>query len=120
MKGGAHPSLFAAVSFPNSKKLPIYCWVDEFFNCPIAKPSLELTRCGDFLHHSRAVQPLNHDAINLLAHRIRLLKLCSVIAKTLHTKFYLVKISKNFHDVSCYGLLFLQISENNAMMLHTY
>ena len=27
MKGGAHPSPFAAFSFPNSKKVPIYCWV---------------------------------------------------------------------------------------------
>ena len=29
MKGGAHPSPFAALSFPNSKKVPIYCWVDR-------------------------------------------------------------------------------------------
>ena len=27
MKGGAHPSPFAALSFPNSKKVPIYCWI---------------------------------------------------------------------------------------------
>ena len=31
MKGGAHPSPFAALSFPNSKKVPIYCWVDKVF-----------------------------------------------------------------------------------------
>ena len=29
MKGGAHPSPFAALSFPNSKKVPIYCSVDR-------------------------------------------------------------------------------------------
>ena len=28
-KGGAHPSPFAALSFPNSKKVPIFCWVDR-------------------------------------------------------------------------------------------
>ena len=28
MKGGAHPSPSAALAFPNSKKVPIYCWVD--------------------------------------------------------------------------------------------
>ena len=27
MKGGAGPSAFVAVSFPNSKKVPIYFWV---------------------------------------------------------------------------------------------
>ena len=26
MKGGAHPSPFAALSFPDSKKVPNYCW----------------------------------------------------------------------------------------------
>ena len=26
---GAHPSSFAALSFPNSKKVPIYGWVDR-------------------------------------------------------------------------------------------
>ena len=29
MKGGAYLSPFAALSFPNSKKVPIYCWVDR-------------------------------------------------------------------------------------------
>ena len=55
MKGGAHPSPLAALSFPNSKKVPIYCWVDrEFSSRRTAKPSLELTLYGDFLHHNRA------------------------------------------------------------------
>ena len=31
MKGGAHPTPFAALSFLNSKKVPIYCWVDRVF-----------------------------------------------------------------------------------------
>ena len=31
MKGGARPSPFAALSFPNWKKIPIYCWVDRVF-----------------------------------------------------------------------------------------
>ena len=29
MKGRAHPSPFPALSFPNSKKVLIYCWVDR-------------------------------------------------------------------------------------------
>ena len=29
MKGGAHSSLLAVLFFPNSKKIPIYCWVDR-------------------------------------------------------------------------------------------
>ena len=28
MRGGGHPFPFAALSFPNSKKVPIYCWID--------------------------------------------------------------------------------------------
>ena len=42
MKGGANPSPFAALFFPDPKKVPIYCWVDsEFSSHQIAKPSLE-------------------------------------------------------------------------------
>ena len=29
VKGGAHPSPFAALSFPGSKNVPIYCWDDQ-------------------------------------------------------------------------------------------
>ena len=29
MNGAAHPSTFAALSFPDSKKEPLYCWVDR-------------------------------------------------------------------------------------------
>ena len=29
MEGGAHPTHFAALSFHDSKKVPIYCWVDR-------------------------------------------------------------------------------------------
>ena len=55
MKGGAHPPPFAALSFPYSNKIPIFCWVDrEFSSRRMAQPSLELTRYGDLLHHSRA------------------------------------------------------------------
>ena len=55
MKGGAHSSPFAALSFPNSKNVPIFCWVDrQFSSRRMAKPSLELTRYGDFLRHNRA------------------------------------------------------------------
>ena len=29
MNGGAHPSSFAALSLPDSKRIPIFCWVDR-------------------------------------------------------------------------------------------
>ena len=58
MKGGAHPSPFAALSFPDSKKVryPFSARLREreFSSRRTAQPSLELTRYGDFLHHSRA------------------------------------------------------------------
>ena len=61
MKGRAHPSPFAALSFPNSKKQPFTAGLTErVFQSPHAKPSLELTLYGDFLHHNRAtltIQP---------------------------------------------------------------
>ena len=54
MKGGAHPSPFAALAFPNSKKVPIYYWVDnESFPIVAASNSRPY---GDFLHHDRAAQ----------------------------------------------------------------
>ena len=72
MKGGAHPSPFAALSFPNSKKVPIFCWVDrEFSSRRMAQPSLELTRYGDFLHHSRAAlttQPRRLSNLGIISH----------------------------------------------------
>ena len=54
MKGGAYLSPFTALSSPNLKKVPIYCWADrEFSSRRIVKLSLELTLCCDFLHHNR-------------------------------------------------------------------
>ena len=44
MKGEAYPSPFAALAFPNLKKVYIYCLVDrEFSSRHMVKPSLELT-----------------------------------------------------------------------------
>ena len=54
MKGGAHLSPFAALSFPNLKKYQFSARLTEFPCRRMAQPSLELTRYGDFLHHSRA------------------------------------------------------------------
>ena len=43
MKGGVNTSYFAALSFPDSKKVPIYCLVDrESSSRRIVKPNLEL------------------------------------------------------------------------------
>ena len=56
MKGGAYPSPFASLSFPNSKKVPIHCWVNrESF--PVVgwrSPASNSRPYGDFLHHIRA------------------------------------------------------------------
>ena len=56
MKGGAHPSPPAALSFPTSKKVPIYCWVDrESFPVVVWRsPASNLRPYGDFLHRNRA------------------------------------------------------------------
>ena len=40
MKGGAHPSAFAALSFPNLKMVPNYCWVDRVSSLRMVKPAL--------------------------------------------------------------------------------
>ena len=56
MKGGAHPSLFAALAFPNSKKVPIYCWIEKESFPVIAwrSPASNSRHYGDFLHRNRA------------------------------------------------------------------
>ena len=54
MKGEAHPSLFAAFSSPNSKKVPIYCWVDRG-SYPVVAWRSQASNSrpyGDFLHRS--------------------------------------------------------------------
>ena len=53
MKGEAYPSPFAALAFPNSKKVPIHCWVDrerEFSSRRMANSQ----PYGNFLHFNRA------------------------------------------------------------------
>ena len=53
MKGGAHPSPFTALAFPDSKKVPIYCWVDRE-NFPVVKwrsPASNSRPYSDFKHH---------------------------------------------------------------------
>ena len=56
MRDGAHPSPFAALFFPVSKKVPIYCWIDtESF--PVVEwrnPVSNSRPSGDFLHHNQA------------------------------------------------------------------
>ena len=56
MKGRAHPSPFAALAFPNSKKVPIYCWVDRESFPVVAwrSPASNSRPYGDFLHRNRA------------------------------------------------------------------
>ena len=43
---------FATFSFPDSKKIQIYCWIDrEHFQ---RSPALNSRSFGDFLHHNQA------------------------------------------------------------------
>ena len=42
MKGRTHPSLFDALSFLDSKQVPIYCWFDRK-SFPVRWPSSGLT-----------------------------------------------------------------------------
>ena len=53
MKGGAHPFPSAALSFPNSKKIPIYCWADRVFQSSHGEAQPRQLY-GDFLHHRGA------------------------------------------------------------------
>ena len=64
MKGGAHPSPFVALSFPDSKKVPIYCWVDRH-SFPVVAwrgPGSNSRPYGDFLHHNRAALTFDYGA----------------------------------------------------------
>ena len=56
MKGGTHLSPLAALAFPNSKKVPIYCWGDRKRFSVVAwrSPASNLHPYGDFLHNNRA------------------------------------------------------------------
>ena len=74
MKGGAHPSPFAALSFPNSEKVPIYCWVDRdsFAVAAWRSPASNSQPYGDFLHRNRAA----------LTTRPRRLSSCFIVHET--------------------------------------
>ena len=48
VEGRSHLSPFAAVSFPDPRKVPIYCWVYRVFQSSDGK-----ARALDFLHHNR-------------------------------------------------------------------
>ena len=60
IKSGAHPSLFAALSFPGlsliRRKVHIYCWVDRetFLIVGWRSPVLSSQPSGDLLLHNRA------------------------------------------------------------------
>ena len=56
MEGGAHPSNFTALAFPNSQKVPIHCWVDteSFPVVACQSPALNSQPYGHFLHHNWA------------------------------------------------------------------
>ena len=63
MKGGAYPSPFAALAFPNSKKVPIHCWVDRESYLTVAwrsqPPTHNLT--ATFCTIIEPLLPLDHD-----------------------------------------------------------
>ena len=56
MKGGANRAPLTALSFPNSKKVCFYCWVDRESFPVIAwqNPALNSQPYGNFLHHNQA------------------------------------------------------------------
>ena len=57
MKGRAsHPSPSTALSFPDSKKVPIYCWGDEreFSSLSDGETDTISGPPGNFLHHNLA------------------------------------------------------------------
>ena len=62
MEVRAHISPFAALAFPNSKKVPIHCWVDRD-SFPIVtwwSPASNSQPYGDFVHRDWAaltIQP---------------------------------------------------------------
>ena len=113
MKGGGHPSPFAALAFPNSKKVPIHCWVDResFSNCRMARPSLELTTFPDFPDHNRAAlttRPRRHSTLHMLVPKekmkIAVVKLKSPIIRLIPLWIYrLIR----FFTVCTYCVLFL-------------
>lgn len=48
MKGGAHPSAFAALSLLDLEKIPIYCFIDRFSYQQMEKPGLNLSLLATF------------------------------------------------------------------------
>ena len=73
MKGGAHPSPFAALSFPNSKKVTIYCRVDrESFPIVAWRSHGVCTVCSNpasdikFIKISRKLKALNRTILCLV------------------------------------------------------
>ena len=54
MKDGAHLSPLVALSFPDPKKVPIYCWVDrQSFPVVGWQSPGSNSRLANFLHHNR-------------------------------------------------------------------
>ena len=43
IKGATHLSPFVALFFPDSKQIPLYCWVTEIPSHWMAKPGFEVT-----------------------------------------------------------------------------
>ena len=81
MTGGANSSPFAAQSFPNSKKVPIYCWVDrESFLVVAWRSPASTSRFTVTLHHNRAALTTRPRRLSLiiLGTLISLLQYCCV------------------------------------------
>ena len=101
MKGRAHPSPFAALSFSNSKKVPIFCWVNrESF--PVATWRSRASNSHNtvtFCAIAKLLSPLDHGAYFL------------------HLKIYISMFSRrmNRNDYKCTSFL----SHNLARSLCT-
>ena len=53
LKGGVHAAPFAALSYPNSKQVPIYCWADgETVFQSSDEAQFRTMNSNDFLNHN--------------------------------------------------------------------
>ena len=107
MKCGAHPSRFATLSFHDSKKLPIYCWVDwESFLVALTTrpPSFSNLFSGD-VHGGYGLDCGIRILIFYLPH---LYKMSSLLVKsTIRFRYIFVSIASNVCcNINCFQLCY--------------
>ena len=89
VKGGAHSSPFTAILFPDSKKVPICCWVDKSFQVIGWQNLGAISQTfGKFLHHNlRGNSLLLHKKTSARPFfRTSLCTVCHIITSSLFIK----------------------------------